>query len=151
MNQLIWGPHLWFSLHTISFTYPLNPSNTDKQTYKEFFINFKNVIPCNVCKKNYKRHLYEKPIDNYLNTRKELVYWLIDLHNLVNGETGKRLLSYNEVIKQYENVYNKPIELEQIIKVSQYNQNYIYLCVMLVVIILFLLVIYLKRPKLLKK
>ena len=30
MNQNIWGPHLWFSLHTISFNYPLKPTENDK-------------------------------------------------------------------------------------------------------------------------
>jgi hypothetical protein len=30
MNQNIWGPHLWFSLHTISFNYPLKPSDTEQ-------------------------------------------------------------------------------------------------------------------------
>ena len=63
MNQNIWGPSMWFSLHTITFSYPLKPTENDKSNYKIFFENFKNVIPCSVCKKNYIRHLKEHPID----------------------------------------------------------------------------------------
>lgn len=37
MNQNIWGSHLWFSLHSISFNYPLSPSIEDKNNYKNFF------------------------------------------------------------------------------------------------------------------
>jgi len=72
----------------------------------------KNVIPCSICKKNYQRHINELPIDNALLSRKNLVYWLIDMHNMVNGEIGKKILTYNEVIKKYETVYGKKIILE---------------------------------------
>jgi len=113
MNQNIWGPHLWFSLHTISFAYPIKPSSEDKNNYKNFFINLENVIPCSVCKKNYKRHLKEHPIDNFLENRKLLVYWVIDMHNMVNGEIGKKILSYDTVIKKYEDVYKKKIIFEK--------------------------------------
>ena len=112
MNQNIWGPHLWFSLHTITFNYPLNPNQDDKDNYKNFFNSLKNVIPCSVCKKNYIRHLNELPIDQHLNNRKKLVYWVIDLHNMVNGETGKKILSYDIVIKKYEDAYGKKIVLD---------------------------------------
>jgi hypothetical protein len=113
MNQNIWGPSMWFSLHTITFSYPLRPTENDKSNYKIFFENFKNVIPCSVCKKNYIRHLKEHPIDNYLSCRKNIIYWLIDLHNLVNVETGKKILEYNVVIKKYEKIYNKKIIVEE--------------------------------------
>jgi hypothetical protein len=112
MNQNIWGSHMWFSLHTITFNYPLNPTQEDINNYKNFFINLKHVIPCSICKKNYIRHLNELPIDNVLNSKKKLVYWLIDMHNMVNGEIGKKIWSYDEVIKKYEQVYNKKIILD---------------------------------------
>ncbi len=111
MNQNIWGSHLWFSLHTMSFNYPLEPTKEDKESYKRFFVNLRDVIPCSVCKKNYIRHLNEHPIDGYLKNRKSLVYWVIDMHNMVNGEIGKKILSYDIVIKKYENVYGKKFKL----------------------------------------
>ena len=116
MNQNIWGPHLWFSLHTISFNYPLKPTENDKYNYQNFFTSFKEVIPCSVCKKNYIRHLNEHPIKNYLDSRKSLAYWVIDMHNMVNVEIGKKVYSYEKVIKKYEDVYDKKIILE-------YNNN----------------------------
>ena len=111
MNQNIWGPHLWFSLHSISFNYPLKPSIEDKNNYKDFFLSLQEVIPCSVCKKNYKRHLNEHPLQDYLDNRKSLVYWVIDMHNMVNAEIGKKILSYDIVVKKYEDVYQKKIEL----------------------------------------
>lgn len=113
MNQNVWGPHLWFSLHTISFTYPLKPKDSDKANYKAFFTELQHVIPCSVCKKNYIRHLKEFPVNEHLNNRKDIVYWVIDLHNMVNSETGKRVLTYEEALKRYEDVYKKKILLTQ--------------------------------------
>ncbi len=112
MNQNIWGPNLWFSLHTMTFVYPLKPSENDKKNYKIFFESLKFTIPCSICRKNYIRHWKEFPIDKHLNSRKELVYWLIDLHNIVNTETGKKILSYTTVIQKYEKVYGKKLILE---------------------------------------
>lgn len=125
MNQNIWGPHLWFSLHTMSFNYPLNPSDEEKQNYLNFFTNLQEVIPCSVCKKNYKRHLNEHPIKDYLDTKKSLVYWVIDMHNMVNAEIGKKILSYDIVLKKYENVYKKKIILNEKDIKKNYNNHYI--------------------------
>jgi hypothetical protein len=142
MNQNIWGSHLWFSLHTITLNYPLKPTDEDKENYKNFFISLKNVIPCSVCKKNYKRHLNEHPIDNQLNSRKDLVYWMIDIHNMVNGEIGKKILSYETVLKKYENVYHK----KNILNISDddledKNNNNIYVNYIYIFFIVFLLLL----------
>ena len=125
MNQNIWGPHLWFSLHTMSFVYPLKPEIKDKENYKNFFLSLESVIPCSVCKKNYMRHLKEHPIDNFLNSRKDFVYWVIDMHNLVNGEIGKKILSYDTVITKYEIVFKKKIILNNDEKDTEeeFNKN----------------------------
>ena len=123
MNQNIWGPHLWFSLHTISFNYPLKPSDTDKENCKNFFTTLQHVIPCSVCKKNYMRHLKELPIEKHVENRKTLVYWMIDMHNLVNGEIGKKILSYDTVIKKYEHVYKKNIILDGFDDNNVNNEN----------------------------
>ena len=147
MNQNIWGPHLWFSLHTISFNYPLSPSLEDKNNYKNFFLNLQEVIPCSVCKKNYKRHLNEHPLEDYLDNRKTLVYWVIDMHNMVNAEIGKKILSYDIVIKKYEDVYQKKIPLnddEVIIKNNKEiksNMNYVKLVYGIFALLIILLII----------
>ena len=145
MNQNIWGPHLWFSLHTISFNYPLKPSIKDKEQYYNFFISLQETIPCSVCKKNYKRHLNEHPIKDYLDNRKSLVYWVIDMHNMVNAEIGKKILSYNIVIKKYENVYKKKIELNENEIIIKHKFNYnklIYITFFIFILLLLINLIY---------
>ncbi len=126
MNQNIWGPNLWFSLHTMTFTYPLKPKDTDKQNTKTFFHSLQYMIPCSVCRKNYVRHLQESPIDEHLESRKKLVFWLIDIHNMVNGETGKKILSHDVVIRKYEKVYGKKLILEGDVDMDENDESLSY-------------------------
>ena len=156
MNQNIWGPHLWFSLHTISFNYPLVPKTEDKEYYKNFFTSLQHVIPCSVCKKNYMRHIKEHPITNFLDNRKSMVYWVIDMHNMVNPEIGKKILSYDVVIKKYEEVYKKKIVLNNnIIFYSQnknlykedYKKNYYIINIALIIFVILLTIAFLKIKK----
>ncbi len=155
MNQNIWGSHLWFSLHTISFNYPLKPTQEDKDNYQSFFLSLKNVIPCSVCKKNYLRHLNEHPIDNFLSDRRTLVYWLIDLHNMVNVEIGKKVLSYDVVVKKYEDAYGKKINLdtdeeamqERYEKSQMYKKILMYFLLFLIVLFFINFIIFFRSKK----
>jgi hypothetical protein len=145
MNQNIWGSHLWFSLHTITFTYPLKPTHNEKIEFRNFFLALQNVIPCSVCKRNYKRHLQEKPIEPHLESRKDLVYWLIDIHNMVNAEIGKKILPYETVIKKYENVYQKNLlEVDHCYSSSNDNTQFnkqLYMYFLLFLFIIFIIFI----------
>ena len=147
MNQNVWGPHMWFTLHSITFNYPIKPTNDDKNNYKNFFIYLQNVIPCNICKKNYIRHLKEYPLDNNLNSRVDLVKWMINLHNAVNGETGKKILSYDNVIKKYEDAYQSRNLLSKdynndiiYTKNIYFNNNNIYYIILFVILVIILYV-----------
>ena len=147
MNQNVWGPHMWFTLHSITFNYPIKPTNDDKNNYKNFFIYLQNVIPCNICKKNYIRHLKEYPLDNNLNSRVDLVKWMINLHNAVNGETGKKILSYDNVIKKYEDAYQSRNLLSKdynndiiYTKNIYFNNNNIYYIILFIILVIILYV-----------
>lgn len=123
MNQNIWGPEMWTCLHTISLNYPLKPTYQDKLDYYKFFYALKNVLPCGWCRKNYERNIRELPIR--LNSKRDFVYWLIDLHNEVNGKEGKRPYTYNEVIKYYEDKLKKKIKFDRddIVKCDFHNKE----------------------------
>ena len=36
MLTTVWGPSLWHTLHTMSFNYPVNPTEKNKREYKQF-------------------------------------------------------------------------------------------------------------------
>ena len=39
IDKNVWGSHLWYSMHFIALGYPNNPSNADKNNYKNFYEN----------------------------------------------------------------------------------------------------------------
>ena len=73
MEPKIWGPHLWFVLHIMTFNYPNNPTTFDKEAYRDFFTSLKNVIPYEQCKKHYKKHIQEYPITPHLDNKNQLL------------------------------------------------------------------------------
>ena len=146
MNQNLWGPKFWFTLHTITFEYPLNPSNKDKEVYYCLFNNLQYMLPCSVCRKNYTNNLKELPLINNLNSRRDLVYWLIDIHNKVNTETGKRIYNYDEVINNYQKLLNKKIILgNSKNKKLNYNNNYKYITIVLSILLAITLLVFIRK------
>jgi hypothetical protein len=106
MNPSVWGNHAWIFLHSITMAYPTCPTENDKYNMKNFFMAIMDVLPCPTCKDNYKNHILELPLtDKILGSKDLLVKWLIDFHNLVNKQNGKRQLSYDEVQDNYANMY----------------------------------------------
>jgi hypothetical protein len=102
MDPKVWGPFLWYVLHIISFNYPLNPSYADKRMYHDFYVNFKDLIPCSNCQKHYRQHLHSNPITPALDSRADLVKWVIQMHNIVNISLGKPTMTVEEVIMAYK-------------------------------------------------
>ena len=139
MDPEIWGPSAWIFLHTITLNYPNNPTIQDKQNYKNFFINLHHILPCEWCSKNYIHHLQKYPIDNYLNTKKNLVEWLINIHNEVNQIFNKKTIDYTEFINIYKKIYEK----NKFFTIH----NIIIFILSIIIIILSILCIYLYKPK----
>lgn len=104
----IWGPHGWKFMHYVSLGYPDKPSESDKMNYKQFYYSLQNILPCEKCAQNYMKNITENPIDNHLANRDSLVKWVIDIHNQVNKELGKKEYDYNEASQLYV-TEDKPI------------------------------------------
>ena len=97
----VWGPHGWKFMHYVSLGYPTEPTTEDKNNYKQFYESLQYILPCGTCANNYTKNIREFPIDKSLETRDSLVKWVIDIHNSVNKETGKKLYDYDQGLKLY--------------------------------------------------
>jgi len=109
MKTTKWGPPGWKFLHTIAHNYPENPTSQDKINYKLFFAQCEHVLPCKYCRQSFHEYLIELPIDNYLNSRQEVAYWLFLVHNKVNDKLRKQNYDvkpdpeFAEICRYYEN------------------------------------------------
>ena len=105
MLTSVWGPSMWHTLHTISFNYPVNPTNKQKKYNYIFFNSLRNILPCKYCRDNLKKNLKCNPLNmNTMKNRNSLSLWLYKLHELINKMLGKKSnLTYNDVRDRYEN------------------------------------------------
>jgi len=143
MDSNVWGPGAWVFLHSITMTYPEKPGEMEKQFYKNFFTNLGNVLPCSKCKEHYNDNLSEFPLEEYLNSRRSMVEWMIHMHNKVNELNGKKTLQYDEVMQLYYNKYYQKDHIDDWVK--QHESWFTKEKVVLYILILILLVVFIVR------
>lgn len=108
----IWGPLIWTSLHTISFNYPVNPSEEDKKHYKDFIYSLRYVLPCKYCRINLCKNLKQKPLQMcHMKNRETFSRYIYELHELVNKMLNKTSnLTYCDVRERYEHFRSRCTE-----------------------------------------
>ena len=104
MLTSVWGPGMWHFLHTMSFNYPVRPTEKDKDHYYEFMMDLKNVLPCGKCRKNLVKNYKKLPLRRKdLESRAMFSKYVYDLHELINTMLHKKSgLTFEEVRERYE-------------------------------------------------
>ena len=104
MNVNEWGPGGWTFLHTITFNYPLDPTNEDKERYRNFFESIKTILPCKYCRQSFEIYMKYLPIEDFLDSREGVTYWLYRIHDLVNEKVFKDKCSFKNTVTKYEKI-----------------------------------------------
>ena len=104
MLTLVWGPPMWHFLHTMSFNYPVEPSQQQKKQYLNFVYSLQNVLPCGKCRENLKLNMKELPLTiNDMKSRETFSKYIYTLHEHINKMLNKKSgLSYCDVRERYE-------------------------------------------------
>jgi hypothetical protein len=118
-----WGPAAWKFLHTITFSYPVNPTIDDINIFKSFFTSLQFILPCSSCRKSYSKVLKYIPIDVYLESRNGLTFWLFLVHNIVNNKLNKNLETFDNVVLLYENYRARCGNMNDIVKYELCKNN----------------------------
>lgn len=98
------GPPLWKSMFIIATNYPVTINENDKKHislkkhYKSFYTNFKHTLPCRFCRESYSEFLKDLPIDDFLDSRKNIVMWLYKIKDMVN----KKLINQEKLLIDME-------------------------------------------------
>ena len=80
------GVSTWALLHSVAAIYPNNPNKTEEESLKDFFDGLMYFYPSK--SKIMKEILKEHPLE-YSN-REELVYYMCEIHNILNKKLGKK-------------------------------------------------------------
>lgn len=104
MLTSVWGPPMWHILHTISFNYPINPTEEDKKHYYKYYKNLKYVLPCRYCRENFDKNLKNNKLTKAtMANRETLSRWVYELHETINKMLLKSSgLTYEDVRDRYE-------------------------------------------------
>ncbi len=104
MLTTVWGPSMWHFLHTMSFNYPVEPTQIQKEKYMQFVLNLKYVLPCGKCRNNFKCNLSKNPLTmQHMKNRETFSRYVYELHEMVNRMLHKKSnLSYDVVKERYE-------------------------------------------------
>jgi len=104
MLTTVWGPSMWHYLHTMSFNYPVNPSDEDKKHYREFMLNLQYVLPCKYCRQNLTNNYKIFPLKTSdMASRDSFSRYVYKLHEMVNKLLKKKSgLTYCDVRERYE-------------------------------------------------
>lgn len=117
MITYIWGPLLWHYLHILSFNYPVDPEEYNKEKkhnkgfiqncYYCFIILLQYTLPCGACRDNLKKNLnelnFKQNKSRIMRNRRSFSQFIYDLHENVNTMLEKKSnLTYNDVRDFYE-------------------------------------------------
>lgn len=98
-----WGPHFWKAMHYVAHSYPDKPSECHKQEYCAFYRSLKMTLPCELCRKSYRKYFNELPIKKFLKNRMHLILWVFTIHKRVNKKLKKcNLIQFKNAYQKYE-------------------------------------------------
>tara|TARA_B100002019_G_C20873557_1_gene405177 strand:+ start:148 stop:582 length:435 start_codon:yes stop_codon:yes gene_type:complete len=121
----VWGPHYWFFLHSIGFTYPELPTDGEKKKYYNLITSLPTFIPNNGVASNFQNLIDDYPASSYLNSKESFLKWIHFIHNKINKQIGKEEISYIEFINNYNNAY-KPKDIKYKEKIRE-REKYVFL------------------------
>lgn len=118
----VWGPAQWHMLHTISFNYPVKPTEEQKRQYRNYVLSLQNVLPCGACRKNLKTNLRHLPLKmSDMKSRETFSKYIYNLHELVNKMLKKKSnLTYCDVRERYEHFRARCVDEKP--KVFKYSE-----------------------------
>jgi hypothetical protein len=101
MDPSFWGKCTWQYLHTLTFSYPEQPTESDKLKYFNYFKQLPEFLPCTSCASSFKVYFDYIPISEYLDDIHGFTFWLYTIHFIVNLKLNKKNMDFYDVIKIY--------------------------------------------------
>jgi hypothetical protein len=112
LDAEVWGGKGWFFLDSIVLAYPNNPTEKEKQQYKNFFYAIPTVGPCDKCRVHFGQFIEKYPLnDTILQSKDNLILWLLSAHNNVKKINGQKKIKLSEFYEFYNKMYKTDVKL----------------------------------------
>ncbi len=104
MDTRAWGKPMWESMFMMAANFPekIDKNNkNDKELvkhYKDYYTNLKFMLPCRFCRESYTEFIRELPIDDYLDSRRNIIFWVYKIKDKVN----KKLITQEKILLELE-------------------------------------------------
>lgn len=85
------GTSAWTLLHSITATYPVQPSPQLQSETKTFIKTFSKLYPCWHCASDFQTWMKEDGNAPRVSSREEFGRWMCEAHNAVNVKLGKEV------------------------------------------------------------
>jgi len=128
LDPNVWGPHYWFFIHTLAYSYPETPNEFTKRKYYDLIQNLPLFLPNLEISKKFAQTLDKFPVTPYLDCRESFIRWTIYLHNYVNRTLDKPEWELLEALENYLHNYEDPLFLKTQ-QVFCTRQNIVFICI----------------------
>ena len=99
------GSYVWAILHMTSLNYPAAPTQGEREKMATLINSLLQNLPCPLCASHAVQYAEEHPLA--LDSRDDLVLYMIQFHNSVNERTGKRVLPVAEAMDNVRGFANR--------------------------------------------
>jgi len=100
LSKYDWGPPLWFIIHFSALHAP-EPVERSFSDYKSMLGCLQYLLPCAKCRNHLATNLTNINIETCAKTREEMFRCSWELHNIVNKDTKKPFMPFDQAIKLY--------------------------------------------------
>lgn len=125
IDPQVFGKYFWGTMHLTALGAPDTFDATLANTYKGFFNQLANVLPCYSCKEHLVQTYQDISIDNALTGSHDLFAWTVGIHNAVNVRLGKPIMTVDDARKKWmhpefreEQIFKNKTETDQILTIS---------------------------------
>lgn len=101
IDKADWGQPIWYILH-MSALYAPNPIFQSFKVYKQMLTCLQYILPCPKCRFHLSENLKKINMERCGHNQLELFKCSWELHNIVNVDTKKPALGFNEALRLYQ-------------------------------------------------
>lgn len=83
------GRSTWTLLHTMTATYPTQPSPGEQMQTRTFLSTFSKMYPCGHCAEDFRDWMSKEENMPRVQSREDFGRWMCEAHNAVNVKLGK--------------------------------------------------------------